>query len=64
VKLDQVVIGSCTNGRIEDMRIAAEITEKQEGASGRQVHYTSRNAEIWKMAMNEGTLDIFIEAAP
>ena len=62
VKIDQVVIGSCTNGRIEDMRTAAEILK------GRKVHPDVRciiipaTQKIWKQSMNEGLFDIFIEA--
>lgn len=62
VKIDQVVIGSCTNGRIEDMRVAAEVLK------GKKVHPDVRciiipaTQKIWKQAMNEGLFDIFIEA--
>lgn len=62
VKIDQVVIGSCTNGRIEDMRVAAEILK------GRKVHPDVRciiipaTQKIWKQAMNEGLFDIFIDS--
>lgn len=62
VKIHQVVIGSCTNGRIEDMRIAAEILK------GNKVHEDVRciiipaTQKIWQQAMNEGLFDIFIDA--
>lgn len=62
VKIDQVIIGSCTNGRIEDMRVAAAILK------GKKVHSDVRciiipaTQKIWKQAMNEGLFDIFIEA--
>jgi 3-isopropylmalate/(R)-2-methylmalate dehydratase large subunit len=62
IKIDQVVIGSCTNGRIEDMRIAAEVLK------GKKVHADVRciiipaTQKIWKQAMNEGLFDIFIDA--
>lgn len=62
VKIDQSVIGSCTNGRIEDLRIAAEILK------GRKVHKDVRliifpaTQEIWQQAMHEGLFDIFVEA--
>jgi 3-isopropylmalate/(R)-2-methylmalate dehydratase large subunit len=62
IKIHQVVIGSCTNGRIEDMRIAAEILK------GKKVHPDIRciiipaTQKIWKQAMNEGLFDIFIDA--
>ncbi|MFZ5987857.1 MAG: 3-isopropylmalate dehydratase large subunit [Bacillota bacterium] len=62
VKIDQVVIGSCTNGRIEDLRVAAEILE------GRKVHPDVRciiipaTQKIWQQAMREGLFDIFIDS--
>ncbi|NLL38910.1 MAG: 3-isopropylmalate dehydratase large subunit [Clostridiales bacterium] len=62
IKIDQVVIGSCTNGRIEDMRIAASVLK------GRKIHSDVRciiipaTQKIWKMSMDEGLFDIFIEA--
>ena len=62
IKIDQVVIGSCTNGRIEDMRVAAELFK------GKKVHPDVRciiipaTQKIWRQAMNEGLFDIFIEA--
>lgn len=62
VPIDQSVIGSCTNGRIEDLRIAAQILK------GRKVHPNVRlilfpaTQEIWTQAMHEGLFDIFVEA--
>ena len=62
VKIDQVVIGSCTNGRIEDLRTAAAILK------GKKVHPDVRciiipaTQKIWKQAMNEGLFDIFIDS--
>ncbi|MBN2851460.1 MAG: 3-isopropylmalate dehydratase large subunit [Clostridia bacterium] len=62
VTIDQSVIGSCTNGRIEDMRIAANILK------GHKIHKDVRciifpaTQKIWKQAMNEGLFDIFIDA--
>ncbi|HHV95310.1 MAG TPA: 3-isopropylmalate dehydratase large subunit [Clostridiaceae bacterium] len=62
IKIHQVVIGSCTNGRISDLRIAAEVMK------GRKVHPDVRciiipaTQKIWKQAMKEGLFDIFIDA--
>ena len=62
VKIDQVIIGSCTNGRIEDMRDAAAILK------GRKVHPSVRciiipgSQAVYRQAMHEGLFDIFIEA--
>ncbi|MBU4555911.1 MAG: 3-isopropylmalate dehydratase large subunit, partial [Actinobacteria bacterium] len=60
--VDQVVIGSCTNGRIEDMRIAASVLK------GRKVHENIRliiipaTQQIYREAMHEGLFDIFLDA--
>ncbi len=62
VKIDQVIIGSCTNGRIEDLRVAASILK------GKKVHADVRciiipaTQKIWKQAMSEGLFDIFIDS--
>ncbi|MFW0861834.1 MAG: 3-isopropylmalate dehydratase large subunit [Dethiobacter sp.] len=62
VRLDQVVIGSCTNGRMEDLRIAAEILR------GKKVHRDVRlliipgTQNIVRQAMQEGLFEIFIAA--
>lgn len=62
IKIDQVVIGSCTNGRMQDMRDAAEILK------GKTVHPDIRcivipaTQEIWQTCMKEGLMDIFVEA--
>lgn len=62
VEIDQVVIGSCTNGRIEDLRLAAKVLK------GRKVHPNVRlivfpgTQEIYKQAIREGLVDIFIDA--
>ena len=62
VRIDQCVIGSCTNGRIEDLRVAAEILK------GRKVHPDVRliilpaTQKIWRQAMHEGLFDIFSDA--
>jgi len=58
--MDQAYIGSCTNGRIEDLRIAAEILK------GRQVAIRTlivpATPQIWKQAKDEGLFDIFYDA--
>ncbi|MEL7606720.1 MAG: 3-isopropylmalate dehydratase large subunit [Sedimentibacter saalensis] len=62
VKIHQAVIGSCTNGRIEDMRVAAEILK------GRKVHPDVRTIiipatqAIYKQCITEGLAEIFIDA--
>ncbi|WP_297213718.1 MULTISPECIES: 3-isopropylmalate dehydratase large subunit [Thermodesulfovibrio] len=62
IKIDQVVIGSCTNGRLEDLREAAEVLK------GRKVHSEVRmivipaTQKIYMEALKEGLIEIFIEA--
>lgn len=62
IKIDQVVIGSCTNGRISDMRIAAQILQ------GRKVHPSVRllifpaTQETYLQAVREGLMEVFIGA--
>ena len=62
IKIDQAVIGSCTNGRMEDMRAAAEILR------GRKVHPDVRciiipaTQNIWRQCAREGLFDIFAQA--
>ncbi len=62
VKMDQVYIGSCTNGRIEDLRIAAQIFKGHKVAEGTRAIVVPATTEIWKMAMREGLLEIFADA--
>ncbi|MEW6540817.1 MAG: 3-isopropylmalate dehydratase large subunit [Bacillota bacterium] len=62
VDIDQVVIGSCTNGRMDDLRLAARVLER------RQVHPHVRlivfpgTQEIYRQALEEGLLSIFVQA--
>ena len=62
VKIDQVVIGSCTNGRIEDMRVAAKVLEGRKVAKGIRAIVIPATQKIYLQAMEEGLLKIFIEA--
>jgi 3-isopropylmalate/(R)-2-methylmalate dehydratase large subunit len=62
VKIDQVVIGSCTNGRISDMRAAAEILKGHRKADGIRVIVIPATQSIYKQCMHEGLIDIFIDA--
>ena len=58
--MDQAYIGSCTNGRIEDLRIAAQILEGKKVAIRTIV--VPATPEIWKQTMDEGLFDIFYDA--
>lgn len=62
IRLDQSVIGSCTNGRIEDLRIAAEILKGRKVASHMRLIVIPATQEIFKAAVKEGLVDIFLEA--
>ena len=62
VKVDQAVIGSCTNGRIEDVRIAAEGLKGRKIAKGVRCIGIPATQSIYLQAMKEGLLEIFIEA--
>ena len=62
VKIDQVVIGSCTNGRISDMRTAAKILKGRKVADGVRAIVIPATQAIYLQAMEEGLLKIFIEA--
>ena len=62
IKIDQVVIGSCTNGRIEDLRIAAKILKGRKVAKGMRVIIFPATQAIYLKAMEEGLLAVFIQA--
>ncbi len=62
IRIDQVVIGSCTNGRIDDMRIAAEVLKGRHVAKGMRCIVIPATQAIYMQAMEEGLLKIFIEA--
>ena len=62
VKIDQVVIGSCTNGRMDDLRIAAKILEGKKVAKGIRVIVIPATQQIYLDAMAEGLIRTFIEA--
>ena len=62
VKIDQAVIGSCTNGRIDDIRAASEILKGKKVAKGVRCIVIPATQAIYLQAMREGLLEIFIEA--
>jgi len=62
IKIDQVVIGSCTNGRISDMRIAAEIMKDKKVAKGLRVIIIPGTQKIYLQMIKEGLAEIFINA--
>ncbi len=62
VKIDQVVIGSCTNGRISDLRVAAEILSRGHVAKNVRCIVIPATQKIYLEALEEGLLKTFIEA--
>ncbi|MEQ8159587.1 MAG: 3-isopropylmalate dehydratase large subunit [Smithellaceae bacterium] len=62
VKIDQSLIGSCTNGRIEDLRIAAEILKGRKAASGVRLIVVPATPAIYRQALQEGLLETFLAA--
>ena len=62
IKIDQVVIGSCTNGRLDDLRTAAAILEGRHVAKGMRCIVIPATQAIYMQAMEEGLLKTFIQA--
>ena len=62
IKIDQVVIGSCTNGRLEDMRTAAQILKGKKVARDVRCIVIPATQSIYKECIKQGYLDIFIDA--
>ena len=61
-KVDQVWIGSCTNGRISDLRKAAQIMRGKQVAEGVRAIVTPASTKIWQQALREGLLEEFARA--
>lgn len=62
LKIDQVVIGSCTNGRIDDMRAAAAVLKGRQVADGVRCIVIPATQEIYKECLKEGLAEIFIDS--
>ena len=62
IKINQVYIGTCTNGRLEDLHIAANILKGKEVASGLRLIVVPASREVYLKAMADGTLQILAEA--
>jgi 3-isopropylmalate/(R)-2-methylmalate dehydratase large subunit len=62
IKIDQVVIGSCTNGRIEDLRLAAKILKGRKSHKDVRLIVIPATQEVYGQAMKEGLFDIFLKA--
>ncbi|MCD6399634.1 3-isopropylmalate dehydratase large subunit [candidate division WOR-3 bacterium] len=62
VKIDQVYIGTCTNGRIEDLRIAASILKGRKRHKDTRLIVIPASKDVFIQALKEGLLEIFVEA--
>ena len=62
VTIDQVVIGSCTNGLLDDLRVAADILKGRKVAKGIRLIIFPATPQVYKEALREGILEIFAEA--
>ncbi|MGN0571973.1 MAG: 3-isopropylmalate dehydratase large subunit [Candidatus Fimenecus sp.] len=62
IKIDQVVIGSCTNGRIEDMRAAASVLKGRKVADGVRCIVIPATQTVYMQCIDEGLAKIFVEA--
>ncbi len=62
IRLDQVVIGSCTNGRLEDLRTAARILDGRKAARGLRLIVLPGSPSVYMQALDEGIIRVFLEA--
>ncbi len=62
IKIDQAFIGSCTNGRISDLRVAASVLKNNKVAKYVRLIIIPATVEIYRQAMREGLFDIFLDA--
>lgn len=60
--VDQVIIGSCTNGRIEDLRQAAEVLKGRKVKKGLRCIILPATPNIWKQALKEGLVEVFMDS--
>ena len=61
-EIDQVFLGSCTNGRISDLRDAAKILKGKKVAKGTRMLVIPASKEVYSKALDEGLLKIFVDA--
>ena len=62
VKIDQVVIGSCTNGRISDLRVAADLLRGRKVAPTVRCIIIPATQAIYRQALKEGLIEVFVDA--
>lgn len=62
MRIDQVIIGSCTNGRIEDMRAAAEVLRGRTVAPSVRCIVIPATQDVYRQCVREGLMDVFLDA--
>jgi 3-isopropylmalate/(R)-2-methylmalate dehydratase large subunit len=62
IEIDQAYLGSCTNGRIEDLRIAAKLIKGKKVKSGVRMIVVPATKDVYEQALNEGLIQIFLDA--
>jgi len=62
IEIDQVVIGSCTNGHLDDLRVAARILKGRKVASSLRLIIIPATQEIYRQALKEGLIETFLSA--
>jgi 3-isopropylmalate/(R)-2-methylmalate dehydratase large subunit len=62
IPIEQAFIGSCTNGRIEDLRLAAEVMKGKRVKDGVRALVIPASQEVYRQALNEGLMEIFTDA--
>lgn len=62
IPIDQVIIGSCTNGRISDLRIAAQVLKRHKVDPGVRLIIIPATQEIYRQAVKEGYIEVFLDA--
>lgn len=60
--IDQIFLGSCTNGRIDDMRVAAKILKGKEVSPNMRMLVIPASREVYRNALDEGLMNIFVDA--
>jgi len=62
IRIDQAYLGSCTNGRLEDLEIAAEIMKGRRVAKGVRMIVVPATTEVWREAERRGLLEVFVDS--
>jgi len=61
-RVDQVLIGTCTNGRLEDLRAAAEVLRGRRRAAHTRLIVTPASRDVYRAAVADGLIDVFLDA--